>query len=115
MEESSPRITVVGPVAALMLGGAALVLFGVGDAIGFLSETAEPVFLLTSILGWVLLAWSVILAAVSLTALVRRGLGDRAVSAFELALLGACLAVDVLAVSLRPLWGSGGGAGGPVG
>ncbi len=36
----------------------AAVAFGVGDAIGFMSGSAEALFVATWILGWTLLAWA---------------------------------------------------------
>ncbi len=110
MEEASPRFSGIGPLAALALAVGAVVSFGAGNAMGFLSDSAESVFVLTSILGWVLLVWAVVVAGGSLVALIRRALARRPVPRLELALLSACFALVVLAVSMRPLWGSGSGS-----
>ena len=111
VEETSPRLTGIGSVAALALAVAALVSFGAGDATGFRSDSAERIFVLTWLLGWVLLAWAVVVAVGSLVALIRRARTRRPVSPFELALLSACFTLVVLAMSMHPLWGAGSGSG----
>jgi len=107
----SPRPTPIGPAVALALAVAALISFGVGGAIGFRSESAETVFVLTWLIGWVLVLWAVIVAVGSLVLLIRRRRADPPVSRVELALLGASFALVILTVFLNPLWGSGSGAG----
>lgn len=47
MSHASPRPTPVGPAVALALAVAALISFGVGAAVGFRSESAESVFVIT--------------------------------------------------------------------
>ena len=90
----------------------ALGSFGTGDAVTFLSDTAERIFVLTWLVGWVLLLWAVVVADGSLVALTRRALARRTVSRVEVALLGVGVALVVLTVSTHPLRGSGSGSGG---
>ena len=107
----SPRPTPIGPAVALALAVAALISFGVGAAMGFRSESAETVFVLTWLIGWVLVIWALIVAVGSVVVLIRRRRAEPPASPVELALLGACFALVILAVFLNPLWGSGSGAG----
>ena len=48
------------PDSALALVVGAAASFGIGDAVGLLSGAAEDVFVVTWLMGWVLLAWAVI-------------------------------------------------------
>jgi hypothetical protein len=98
-------------VVTLALAAGAAVAFGVGDAIGFMSDSAEALFVATWILGWTLLAWAMILAGFGVLRLVRGLVSQRSPSWSELLLLVAGAAVIIAVVWTHPLGGSGSGVG----
>ncbi|MET0481077.1 MAG: hypothetical protein ABWZ69_06940 [Mycetocola sp.] len=116
MDRLQPRATAVVPVFALGLAAGAAALFGVADAVGFLSDTAESVFVLTWLLGWVLLVWSAVVAGVYAAVLARRSLSRRSLSrrpvyGSEVALTVAAVSFIVLVAAIHPLWGTGSAVG----
>ena len=111
MDDTSARVTATGPLVALALAGGAVISFGVGGAVGYLSEAAESAFVLTGLLGWVLLVWAVIVAGACSVGLIRRALARRPVTGTEWVLLSACVALIVLTALLHLPWGSGSGFG----
>ncbi|MET0713352.1 MAG: hypothetical protein ABWY57_00440 [Mycetocola sp.] len=111
MDRLQPRATAVVPVFALGLAAGAAALFGVAEAVGFLSDTAESVFVLTWLLGWVLLVWSAVVAGVYAAVLARRSLSRRPVYGSEVALTVAAVSFIVLVAAIHPLWGTGSAVG----
>ena len=112
MEHAQPRDTIAAPISALALAAGAALLFGVGDAVGFLSDAAEDVFIATWLLGWVLLAWAVIISGGYAVVLGMRLSSKRSVSPWGVAVLSAAVALIAVVVATHPLWGSGSGTGG---
>lgn len=112
MERREPRATVAAPVSALALAAGAAVSFGVSDAVGFLSDRAEDVFILAWLLGWVLLVWAAIISGAYAVVLLRRSLSQRPVLRSEAALGAASLVFIAFFMATHPLWGSGSGFGG---
>ena len=112
MERLQPRATVAVPVSALVLAAGAAVSLGVCRAVGFLSDAAEGVFVVTWLLGWVLLAWAAIVGGGYAVLLGRRWLSRRPVSRSEAALVAASLALIVVVLATHPLWGTGSAVGG---
>ena len=100
------------PVAALALAAGAAASFGVGDGVGFLSPDAEALFVLTWLLGWLLLTWATIVAGGYAVWLGLRWRSRRRVSQTEVAILAAALALIVLVMLTHPLWGTGSAVGG---
>jgi hypothetical protein len=109
MEQLQPRAI---PVSALALAGGAAAFFGVGDAVGFLSDAAEDLFVVAWLLGWVLLAWAVILGGGYAVLLGLRWLSRRPVSRSEAALVAASLGLTAVVLVTHPLWGTGSAVGG---
>ncbi|WP_026373485.1 hypothetical protein [Agrococcus lahaulensis] len=76
-----------------------------------LSVVPEAPMELAWLLGWVLLTWAVIAAAVTLIATWRSRLAPRAPVAPSIVLAAAAVAIMVLAAALHPPFGVGGGVG----
>lgn len=112
MERLQPRTAVAVPVSALALAAGAAASFGVGDASGFLSDAAEDVFVITWLLGWVLLVWAAIVGGGYAVVLSLRLLSRRPVSPVEAALAAASLVLVAVVLATHPLWGSGSAAAG---
>ncbi|MET0932109.1 MAG: hypothetical protein ABWX56_00230 [Mycetocola sp.] len=112
MEPLQPRATVAAPVSALALAVGAAVCLGVGDAIGFVSATAEDVFVATWLLGWVLLAWAAIVGGGYAVLLGYRWFSHRHVASVEAALVATSLALTAVVMATHPLWGAGSALGG---
>ena len=107
MEPLQPRATVAVPVSALALAAGAAASFGIGDAVGFLSDATEDVFVVTWLLGWVLLAWAAIVGGGYAVLLGLRWRSRRPVSRPEAALVAASLALIAVVLATHPLWGTG--------
>lgn len=112
MERVEQRAELTLPGTALVLATAAAASFGVGDAVGFLSDAAEDVFIATRVLGWVLLVWATLIGGGSAVMLGIRWFSRQPVPLVESALVALSLAVITLVMVTHPLWGSGSGAGG---
>jgi hypothetical protein len=111
MERLQPGASVAVPVTALALAAGAAVSFGVGDAVGFLSDAAEDMFVLTWLLGWVLVAWAAILGGGYAVSLGVRRRSRRPVSRSDVALVAASFALTGAVLVTHPLWGLGSGGG----
>jgi hypothetical protein len=111
MERVRSDGTVAVPLTSLVLAGGAAISFAAGDAIGFLSDTAEDVFTVTWVLGWVLIGWAGILGGGYAVLLIGRSLARRPVSRREAVLAGTCLALIAIVIAVHPLWGAGSGTG----
>lgn len=112
MEQAAERIEArdhaAVPVATLVLAAAGAVLLGIGDVVvGLRNDTADAVFLLTGILGWALVAWSTMMAGISLVSIVRRASTRRTVTRLEVALIAASVVLVAVLLVTHPLWGSG--------
>ena len=112
MEQRQPHATVPVPVFALALAAGAAACFGVADAVGFHSQAAEDVFVVSWLMGWVLLVWSAIVGGGYAVLLARRVLSRRAVSRAEVALVASSLALIAMVLATYPLWGTGSAVGG---
>lgn len=111
MEATRSRFETTVAVATLALAGSAALVFGVGDAIGFMSASAEALFVAAWILGWTLLAWAMIFGGLGAIQLVRRLVSRRSPAWPEVLLLVAGAAVIVAVICTHPLGGSGSGLG----
>lgn len=100
------------PLLAITLTAGAAVSFGIGDAVGFLSDDAEAVFLVSWLLGWGLLAWSSIVTGFQTVLVGRRFATRRQVSWREGVLTVASLAIMAGVWAAHPLWGTGSAVGG---
>jgi len=107
MERLQPRAALAIPFSAFALAVGAAASFGIGDAAGFLSGTAESVFIVTWLMGWVLLAWAAIIGGGHAVLLGLRSLSRRPVSLVEVALSASSLALIAVVVATHPLWGTG--------
>ena len=112
MERNQTRPTVTAPLSALALAAGSATCFGAGNAVGFLSDTAEDIFVVTWLLGWVLLVWAVIVGLGSAIALGHRSLSRRPVNRSQAALTTAALALISVLLATQPLWGTGSAVGG---
>lgn len=81
-----------------------------GNSIGSLSPSAEALFTLW-IVGWVLLAWAIVIGSVVSVQLVRAVASRRRPALIETVLVGATAAVVASVLGTHPLVGSGGDAG----
>ncbi|TRW44610.1 hypothetical protein [Georgenia yuyongxinii] len=111
MEATRSRFEMTVGVATLAPAVSAALVFGVGDAIGFMSDSAEALFTVAWILGWALLVWATILGGLGAIQLVRRLVSRRRPAWTEVLLLVAGAAVIVAVTSTNPLVGSGSGLG----
>lgn len=112
MEQRQAHPTEPMPVFALALATVAAACFGVGDAVGFHSQAAEDVFVVSWLMGWVLLAWSAIVGGGYAVLLARRVLSRRTVSGAEVVLAAVSLALTGMVLASYPLWESGSAVGG---
>jgi hypothetical protein len=97
--------------AALALAGCAALLLAVGDAIGFVSPSAEAVFTVMFVVGWVFLAWATIVGGAVLIHLIRVVAVGRRPALIETLLVVATAAVIAGVIFTHPLAGSGSGVG----
>jgi hypothetical protein len=104
---SRPETTVA--VATLALAGSAALVLGVGDTIGFMSDSAETLFIAAQILGWTLLTWATILGGLGAIQLVRQLVSRQSPALPAVLLLAVGAAVIVTVICTHPLWGSGSG------
>lgn len=98
-------VPAVIPVALAALGAVLLQLSAL------LSVVPEAPMELAWLLGWVLLTWAIIAAAVTLIATWRSRLAPRAPVAPSIVLATAAVAIMVLSAALHPPFGAGGGVG----
>lgn len=94
-----------------MVQVSAAVVFAVGDAIGFRTDGAEALFVVSWVFGWTLLAWATMLGGLGAGQLVRGFVSRRRPARSEVLLLVAGAAVIVAVVWTHPAWGSGSGVG----
>lgn len=106
------RVRPIGPGAALVFALASAFAFAVSDAIGPLRDDLDALFLLSGLIGWILLGWTVLVTVAASVALVGRIARRRDVSRLEFALLAGALTLIALEAGLHPLWGAGAGFGG---
>ncbi|MFL4472427.1 hypothetical protein ACIPVK_00300 [Paeniglutamicibacter sp. MACA_103] len=111
MDRLQPRPTVAAPITALALAGGAAVSFAVGDSVGFLSDAAEDLFVVTWLLGLVLVVWAGIVGGGYAVLLCLRSLSRRPVSRGEVALTAVSLGLIGLVLAIHPLWGTGSAVG----
>lgn len=109
MEHTEPRTTMTVPAIALVLAAAAAVCFGIGDAVGFQSDTAEHVFMVTFLVGWSLLLGAAAIGGGAAVSLGFRALSGRPVTRFETLVVAATLVLVVIVMATHPLWGSASG------
>ena len=84
----------------------------VADVVGFASVAAEDVFVITWLVGWVLLVWAAILRGGCAVVLGLRILRRRSVARSEALLVAASLALIAVVMATHPLCGIGSGVGG---
>lgn len=96
---------------ALGLAVCGALSLAVADAVGFLTPETEALFSLSTILGWVLLAWALVLGGAVAFHLVRSGPARRVTTRVDALLVVASVAVVAVAVVIHPLMGSGSGVG----
>ncbi|TFD63193.1 hypothetical protein E3T39_00330 [Cryobacterium suzukii] len=111
MERLQPRATVAVPVSALALAVGAAAAFGIGDAVGTFSGAGEGMFVLTWLMGWVLLTWAVVIGGGYAVLLGLRSLSRRPVSVVQVALVACALSLIAVVLATHPLWGTGSAVG----
>jgi len=94
-----------------VLAGCAALSLAVGDAVGFVSASAEALSTLSWVVGWVLLTWAVIAGGAVAVHLVRAVVLRRRVAPIEVGLVVATVAVIAWTICTHPLAGSGAGTG----
>ncbi|MET1154625.1 hypothetical protein [Arthrobacter sp.] len=112
MGQLEPSPTMVVPVCSLVLSAGAAASLGAGDAVGFLSDAAEDIFVIAWLLGWVLLVWAAILGGGYAVLLSLRGPSRRPVSRMEAVLGATSLGITAVVLVTHPLWGTGSALGG---
>ena len=111
MAESRSRpLGSTAPTVAFALAAGAALSFGAGDAIGFVRPGTEEVFVLTWIVGWVLVACAAIVGGFHTIRLIRRAVSRQPVAWFEAVLVSASAAIVALVLWTHPLWGTGSGS-----
>jgi hypothetical protein len=111
METSRSESRTAAAVAAAALTASAALVLGVGDAVGFRSESAEALFDMAWILGWTLLTWATILCGLGVIHVLHRLVSRRGTSWSEAVLVLATAAVIVGVILTYPVSGSGSGTG----
>ncbi|WP_146070015.1 hypothetical protein [Cryobacterium sp. Y29] len=111
MERLQPCATVAVPISALALAVGAAASFGIGDAVGILSDAAEGVSVFAWLMGWVLLAWAVLVGGGYAVLLGLRSRSRRPVSRVHVALTACALALIAVVLVTHPLWGTGSAVG----
>ncbi|SMH48986.1 hypothetical protein SAMN06295885_3169 [Rathayibacter oskolensis] len=107
MERVDERTSPAGPAASFALAAFSAACFGVAGVIGPLNDDAETLYMLSSLLGWAVLVWAVVIGGVHAALLFGRAVSRRPVSLAEAALVAGALALVVVVVTTHPLWGSG--------
>ena len=110
MEATRSRPETAVAVAALALAVSAALVLGVADAIGFVSDSAEALFIAAQILGWILLAWATLVGGLGAIQLGRRLVSRQSPALLDVLLIAAGAAVIVAVICAHPLWGSGSGS-----
>ena len=103
--------TAVAAGVALALAGCSALSFAVGDAVGFVSPSAEAVFTFSWLVGWMLLAWATIVGGAVAIHLIRAVASRRRPARVEIVLIVATAAVIAGVILTHPLAGSGAGVG----
>lgn len=111
MKPAQTRPSVGVPVSALALAASAAVAFTIGGTIGFLSDAAEDLFILTWLMGSILLAWAVILGGGYAVWLGIQWYSRKPVPRLAVVLAAASLLLISGVIAAHPLWGSGSGYG----
>lgn len=107
MELDERRAGTAVPMAAFTLAVGAAVLLGASQTVGFLSDAAEDLFIVTWILGWLMLAWAAILGGGYALLVVHRWRSRQTVTGLEAVLTAAALALVAVVLVSHPLWGTG--------
>ncbi|WP_353987525.1 hypothetical protein [Ruicaihuangia caeni] len=105
------RPTAVAAGVALALAACAGLSLAVGDAIGFVSPSAEAGFTLLFVAGWVLLIAAIVVGVAVLVRVIRAVAFGRRPPLLETAFVVATVAIIAAVVVTHPLIGSGSGAG----
>lgn len=111
MERREPRVTVAMPISAMAMAAGAAACFAVGDAVGFLTDATEDVFIVSWLLGWVLLSWAAIVGGGYAVHLGFRLRARQRVYRQETALVAVTLLLIAVVAATHPLWGTGTGVG----
>ncbi|MCP2032091.1 hypothetical protein L1277_002190 [Okibacterium sp. HSC-33S16] len=113
MERRSTDSAVALPLSAssFALALIAALCFLVSDTVGFLSEPAEALFIVTWLAGWVSVVWATLLGAGGVFLLIRRAPSGQSVSRAEVALIVGAFLIIIAVVVSHPLWGSGSAVG----
>lgn len=99
------------PISALALAASAAVVFTIGGTVGFLSDPAEDLFILTWLVGSILLAWAAILGGGYAVWLGIQLCSRKPVPRLAVALAAASLLLISGVIAANPLWGTGSGFG----
>lgn len=99
------------PVSALALTGGAAAAFVVSRAVGFTSESAEDLFVVTWLLGWFLTLSAAVIGVGYALLLGLRTAAGRPVPRSHAALTLAALVLLAVVIFVNPLWGRGSAAG----
>lgn len=105
------RSTAVAAGVALALAGCVALSFAVGDAIGFVSPSAEAVFTFSWLVGWMLLAWATFVGGAVSVHLIRAVALRRRPALIEALLVVASATVIAVVIHTYPLAGSRAGVG----
>lgn len=105
------RSTTVPPAAGLTLAACGGLSLAAGEAmwVGIPSSDELPTLLV--VVGWLLVAWAIVVGGFALTHLIRTVRIDRRPSLIDAVLLGATVLVIASVMWLHPLTGSGTGVG----
>jgi hypothetical protein len=109
--QTDPRPAVPAAAVSLALAGCAALLLTAGSAFGFADANTEPIFTLSWLIGWVLLAWAGIAGAVATAQVLRVAASRRRPSLTGAALVALTAAIIVFVCVAHPLVGSGSGSG----
>lgn len=110
-KHADTRSTTVAAAVGLALALGAALALAVGDAVGFLSPSAEAVFTLSVIAGWALLGWAAIVGGVVAIHLIRAVAARHRPALVQTVLVAATAVIIAGVIWAHPLVGSGGGAG----
>lgn len=107
MDQTEQHGTAITPAIALAV--CAGICLGVGDAVGFQTDTAESIYICAFLTGWFLLSGAVVLGGGAAISLGYRGLSRRPVTGSEGVLVTITLILIVILIATHPLWGSASG------